>query len=205
MYETEDLKLHHHVALRFLPEGLEDDPAARERFRPERPFSELRRTADRKSQNKKPTSRGVGYVKDSAVCEWVQIVAYSSARASADCAAPSGFRRSANRLMSACSSEPIHTSAIRSTSIRPALLIARMICFREVLGLLLLADDGWSLGCVAQPRRDDSHGRVFNRIVWQRLKVVAANFARQEVRVNPRGFFELPSASSLGWLLVRSF
>jgi serine/threonine protein kinase/TolB-like protein/Tfp pilus assembly protein PilF len=35
VYEAEDLKLHRHVALKFLPEDLEKDPAARERFQRE--------------------------------------------------------------------------------------------------------------------------------------------------------------------------
>jgi serine/threonine protein kinase/Tfp pilus assembly protein PilF len=35
VYEAEDLKLHRHVALKFLPEDLENDPAARERFQRE--------------------------------------------------------------------------------------------------------------------------------------------------------------------------
>jgi serine/threonine protein kinase len=34
-YEAEDLKLHRHVALKFLPQKLENDPAARERFQQE--------------------------------------------------------------------------------------------------------------------------------------------------------------------------
>src|SRR6201981_231376 len=34
-YEAEDLKLHRHVALKFLPEEMENDPAARERFQRE--------------------------------------------------------------------------------------------------------------------------------------------------------------------------
>jgi tetratricopeptide (TPR) repeat protein len=35
IYEAEDLKLHRHVALKFLPPGMENDPAARERFQRE--------------------------------------------------------------------------------------------------------------------------------------------------------------------------
>jgi hypothetical protein len=35
VYEAEDLKLHGHVALKFLPVEMEDDPAARERFQRE--------------------------------------------------------------------------------------------------------------------------------------------------------------------------
>ena len=32
VYETEDLKLYRHVVLKFMPQELEKDPAARERF-----------------------------------------------------------------------------------------------------------------------------------------------------------------------------
>src|SRR5437879_12645099 len=35
VYESEALKLHRHVALKFLPPELENDPAARERFQRE--------------------------------------------------------------------------------------------------------------------------------------------------------------------------
>src|SRR5450759_267018 len=35
VYEAEDLKLHRHVALKFLPPDMENDPAARERFQRE--------------------------------------------------------------------------------------------------------------------------------------------------------------------------
>ena len=35
VYEAEDLKLHRHVALKFLPQEMENDPAARERFQRE--------------------------------------------------------------------------------------------------------------------------------------------------------------------------
>src|SRR6201988_5147842 len=35
VYEAEDLKLHRHVALKFLPQELENDPASRERFQRE--------------------------------------------------------------------------------------------------------------------------------------------------------------------------
>jgi eukaryotic-like serine/threonine-protein kinase len=35
IYEAEDLKLHRHVALKFLPPEMENDPAARERFQQE--------------------------------------------------------------------------------------------------------------------------------------------------------------------------
>jgi serine/threonine protein kinase len=35
VYEAEGLKLHRHVALKFLPEEFENDPAARERFQRE--------------------------------------------------------------------------------------------------------------------------------------------------------------------------
>jgi serine/threonine protein kinase len=35
VYEAEELKLHRHAALKVLPQDLENDPAARERFRRE--------------------------------------------------------------------------------------------------------------------------------------------------------------------------
>ena len=35
VYEAEDLKLHRHVALKFLPAEMENDPSARERFQRE--------------------------------------------------------------------------------------------------------------------------------------------------------------------------
>ena len=35
VYEAEDLKLHRHLALKFLPPETENDPAARERFQRE--------------------------------------------------------------------------------------------------------------------------------------------------------------------------
>jgi serine/threonine protein kinase len=35
VYEAEDLKLHRHVALKFPPVEMENDPAARERFQRE--------------------------------------------------------------------------------------------------------------------------------------------------------------------------
>ena len=35
VYEAEDLKLHRHVALKFLPAEMENDPAVRERFQRE--------------------------------------------------------------------------------------------------------------------------------------------------------------------------
>ena len=35
VYEVEDRKLHRHVALKFLPAEMENDPAARERFQRE--------------------------------------------------------------------------------------------------------------------------------------------------------------------------
>jgi len=35
VYEAEDLKLHRHVALKFLPPEMENDPASRERFQRE--------------------------------------------------------------------------------------------------------------------------------------------------------------------------
>src|SRR5713226_517392 len=35
VYQAEDLKLHRHVALKFLPVEMENDPAARERFQRE--------------------------------------------------------------------------------------------------------------------------------------------------------------------------
>jgi serine/threonine protein kinase len=35
VYEAEDLKLHRHIALKFLPAEMENDPAARERFQRE--------------------------------------------------------------------------------------------------------------------------------------------------------------------------
>jgi serine/threonine protein kinase len=48
VYEAEDLKLHLHVALKFLPAEMENDPAARERFQREaslRPRSTIRISA----------------------------------------------------------------------------------------------------------------------------------------------------------------
>jgi serine/threonine protein kinase len=35
VYEAEDLKLHRHIALKFLPAEMENDPVARERFQRE--------------------------------------------------------------------------------------------------------------------------------------------------------------------------
>src|SRR5258708_35506031 len=47
VYEAEDLKLHRHVALKFLPAEMENDPAARERFQrePSLPQHSITRTS----------------------------------------------------------------------------------------------------------------------------------------------------------------
>ena len=64
VYETEDLKLHRHVALKFLPAEIENDPAAGERFQrdafaPSAQSSEhLHDLRDRRSTNESFTSSG---------------------------------------------------------------------------------------------------------------------------------------------------
>ena len=48
VYEAEDLKLHRHVALKFLPAEMENDRAARERFQRRPNLAPMRRDGTRR-------------------------------------------------------------------------------------------------------------------------------------------------------------